>query len=120
MKYLAAILLVCAMAMVFAIPVEEVAPVVEGEGDQVQTPPNATRIASKRGGNPSHCPRLPPGDGGAGFGCYNNKCWAYCGIGNQQSGQWCYTQKHSNQKWTGCRNDHECCPIYRCGGACSL
>lgn len=115
MKYLAAILLVCVMAVVFAIPAD-----IASKSGGVQTSPNATRIASKRGGNPSHCPALPPGDGGAGFGCINNKCWAYCGVGNQQSGQWCYTRKHDNERWTECRNDDECCPIYRCGGACSL
>lgn len=84
-----------------------------------KAPNDEKAIESKKPRIPGHC----PGTSGtvADYGCHNNKCWAYCGlVGNWRSGQWCYTQSHSNLAYVECRNDEECCPTWSCGGACSL
>lgn len=52
------------------------------------------------------------------YGCYKNKCWAYC---NGLDRMWCWTNQKSGQGARPCSSDSNCDTYYyKCQGACGL
>lgn len=52
-------------------------------------------------------------------GCYEGKCWAYCGL-SLTSFDWCYTTLTYSQSFSyvSCTTDAECKPCWLCASSC--
>jgi len=53
-------------------------------------------------------------------GCYNKKCWTYCGS-SENSGPWCYTTRGQSKDGfiVPCTKDSDCGECWKCAGSCS-